>query len=86
MISAGSQGGSRKKFADEEAIETHCVRTVFGIAEFSSEEQAIVPQVLKPRLEAWMRLRNEVVHSAASISKAQATEVVNGVMGWILEQ
>jgi hypothetical protein len=48
-------------------------------------EHRILPPTLKPRLEAWVRLRNEAVHSAVDISKAQATEVVNGVMEWLRE-
>ena len=46
-------------------------------------EQGIISRPFKDRLDAWMRLRNEVVHSAIPITRVQAAEVVNGVMGWI---
>lgn len=49
-------------------------------------EHGIISPPFKDRLDAWMRLRNEVVHSAMPVTKAQATEVVNGVMGWIGQQ
>ena len=43
------------------------------------EQQVIEPE-LRERLVSWMRTRNEVVHSPKSISKAQAREIVEGVM------
>lgn len=43
-------------------------------------DQAIIPQELRPRLDSWMRIRNEVVHSSISVPRAQAAEIVNGVM------
>ena len=46
-------------------------------------EQGKKKTQFKVRLDAWMRLRNEVVHSATAITKAQAAEIVNGVMEWI---
>lgn len=46
-------------------------------------EQGIISPQLKVRLDAWMRLRNEVVHSATAITRGQAAEIVNGVMEWI---
>src|SRR5690242_16089129 len=46
-------------------------------------EQAIVPRELREPLYRWMRLRNEVVHSSVNVSRAQALEIVNGVMDWV---
>lgn len=46
-------------------------------------EKGIISPPLRVRLDAWMRLRNEVVHSAMSITRVQATEIVNGAMEWI---
>jgi uncharacterized protein YutE (UPF0331/DUF86 family) len=43
-------------------------------------EQGVVPPESKTRVSSWMRLRNEVVHSAMPVSKAQASEIVNGVV------
>jgi hypothetical protein len=43
-------------------------------------EQQIIRQEVRPRLDSWMRIRNEVVHSSISISRAQAVEIVTGVM------
>jgi hypothetical protein len=48
-------------------------------------DQEIIPQELRPRLNSWMRTRNEVVHSSISISRAQAAEIVTGVMQLITE-
>ena len=42
-------------------------------------DQGIIPQELRTRLDSWMRIRNEVVHSSFSISRAQAAEIVNEV-------
>ncbi len=42
-------------------------------------ERGIVPQGLKPSLDAWIRVRNEVVHSSIAISKAQANEIVGTI-------
>ena len=45
---------------------------------------AIDQQVLDPaqhrQLESWMRLRNEVVHSSKDVTRAQATDIVGGVL------
>lgn len=43
-------------------------------------EQEVLPIESRARVHSWMRLRNEVVHSARSVSKTQAAEVVAGVM------
>jgi uncharacterized protein YutE (UPF0331/DUF86 family) len=42
--------------------------------------QEVIPQELRMRLDSWMRIRNEVVHSSMAVSKNQATDIVNGVM------
>lgn len=49
-------------------------------------EQGTISPALKQRLDAWMRLRNEAVHSAMPVTKSQATEVVNGVMTWMRQR
>ena len=43
-------------------------------------EQQAIPPVVKTRMDSWMRTRNEVVHSSLAITKAQAREIVEGVM------
>jgi hypothetical protein len=43
-------------------------------------EQSVLPQTSRIRVDSWMRTRNEVVHSAMPISRAQAEEIVSGVM------
>jgi len=49
-------------------------------------EEGIISRPFKQRLDNWMRLRNEAVHSAMPITKQQAAEVVNGVMAWVRQQ
>jgi hypothetical protein len=41
--------------------------------------QGVIDQRVRPQLDSWMKTRNEVVHSARAVSKAQATEIVTGV-------
>lgn len=42
--------------------------------------QEVISQELRMRLDSWMRIRNEVVHSSMTVSKSQAADIVNGVM------
>jgi hypothetical protein len=46
------------------------------------EQQLIQPE-LRQRLDSWIRTRNEVVHSPKPVNKAQAREIVDGVMNTI---
>jgi hypothetical protein len=43
-------------------------------------EQQVIPQQIRPRIDSWMRTRNEVVHSSMPIARAQAHEIVESVM------
>jgi SIR2-like domain len=43
-------------------------------------EQGIISPESKIRVASWMRIRNEVVHSSISIPKAQAQEIVEGIL------
>ena len=43
-------------------------------------QQGQITQELRTRIDPWMRVRNEVVHSSISVSAAQAREIVTGVM------
>jgi hypothetical protein len=43
-------------------------------------EQDVIPQGSRIRLNQWMQVRNVVVHSAMPVTKAQAREIVDGVM------
>jgi hypothetical protein len=43
-------------------------------------EQGIIQHQQRARIEPWIRRRNEVVHSATPIGKAEAREVVEGVL------
>jgi hypothetical protein len=45
-------------------------------------EGLITPEV-RNRIDAWLRVRNEVVHSSMVVSRAQALEIVNGVLALI---
>jgi len=56
-----------------------------SLVELASQRGIITP-AFERQLNVWMRLRNQVVHSAVVVSKAQATEIVNGVMAWIQQQ
>jgi hypothetical protein len=59
-------------------LQTRRPMSMRGLVEMAIEQQAIPPQT-KANLDRWMRIRNEAVHSAMPISKAQATEIVNGI-------
>jgi uncharacterized protein YutE (UPF0331/DUF86 family) len=48
-------------------------------------EQQIVTSELRDKIEVWMRVRNEVVHSSMVVSRAQAKEIVDGVLDLIEE-
>jgi hypothetical protein len=43
-------------------------------------EQRIIQPEVKMRIDSWMRTRNEVVHSSMPIARAQAHQIVEGVM------
>lgn len=43
-------------------------------------EQNIIQPVLRTQIDSWIRLRNEVVHSSIAIGKAQAREMIDGVL------
>jgi hypothetical protein len=43
-------------------------------------DHQVLPPATQERLEAWVRVRDEVVHSSKDVSRAQATEIVNGVL------
>ena len=47
--------------------------------------QEVIDERMRPRLDSWVKTRNEVVHSAVAVSKAQATEIVNGVTALLSE-
>jgi len=52
------------------------LRTLVDIA----VDRGIVNPELKTRIDAWMRTRNEVVHSSIPVTAARAQEIVNGVL------
>jgi hypothetical protein len=58
------------------------LRTLIDLA----VEQGVIQPQVKMRIDSWMRMRNEVVHSSIPIARAQAQEIVEGVMeliaGW----
>jgi uncharacterized protein YutE (UPF0331/DUF86 family) len=43
-------------------------------------EQNIIQPALRTQIDSWIRLRNEVVHSSIAIGKAQAREMIDGVL------
>lgn len=43
-------------------------------------DQRIIPQELRFQLDRWIRTRNEAVHSSLPISKAHASEIVDGIL------
>ncbi|MGC2331509.1 MAG: hypothetical protein WA581_08645, partial [Candidatus Acidiferrales bacterium] len=43
-------------------------------------EQRVIQPGHKMRIDSWMRTRNEIVHSSMPITKAQARDIVEGVM------
>lgn len=48
-------------------------------------EQQIVSRELRDKIDVWMRVRNEAVHSSMVVSRAQAKEIVDGVFALIEE-
>ena len=58
--------------------------SVRSLLELAGERQLLDPQ-RRRKLDEWARLRNEAVHSSVEISRAQATEVVGGVLQTIAE-
>ena len=42
-------------------------------------EQNVIQAQYRARIESWMRVRNEVVHSSVQIGKEKAREIVEGV-------
>jgi hypothetical protein len=48
-----------------------------------AREQQVLTHPNAAKLDKWMRVRNEIVHSSKDVSRAQATEIVNGVLGLI---
>jgi hypothetical protein len=43
-------------------------------------DRGLIPRETRVQLDSWMRIRNEVVHSSISVSKAEATAIVNGIL------
>ena len=52
------------------------MRSLLGIA----REQEILDHQHATKLDGWMRIRNEVVHSSTDVSRARAAEIVHGVL------
>jgi hypothetical protein len=50
-----------------------------SLVDYAVEQQVIEP-TLKMGIDSWMRTRNEVVHSSMPITRAQARDIVEGVM------
>ena len=53
-----------------------------SLLDLAVEQQVIRPTV-RQQIDGWMRVRNEAVHSAVAISRSQAQEIVDGVLGLI---
>lgn len=45
-----------------------------------SVNEGLIAEELMPRIDRWIRTRNEVVHSSKTIAKSEAQEIVEGVM------
>jgi hypothetical protein len=45
-----------------------------------AREQQLLTDPNAVKLDGWMRIRNEIVHSSKGVSRAQATEIVNGAL------
>ena len=48
-------------------------------------EQNIIQPILKTQIDSWIGVRNEVVHSSISIGKAQAREIIDGVLALLTQ-
>jgi hypothetical protein len=48
-------------------------------------EQGVAPQRSGIRVDSWMHMRNQVVHSAMPVSRGQAADIVNGAMELVAE-
>jgi hypothetical protein len=50
-----------------------------------AREQQFLPHLNGANLEAWSRIRNEIVHSTRPVSRAEAMEIVKGVLELVSE-
>jgi hypothetical protein len=50
-----------------------------------AREQQLLTDPNAVKLDGWMRIRNEIVHSSKDVSRAQATEIVNGALGLLTQ-
>jgi hypothetical protein len=75
----------RERLSKSQWPQTRRPMSFRSLADLAVETGQITPQV-RNRIDPWMRVRNEVVHSSISVSPAQARQIVNGVMellqGW----
>ncbi len=55
------------------------MQSLLGMA----REQQLLTHPNAAKLDGWMRVRNEIVHSSKDVSRAQAAEIINGVLGLI---
>lgn len=76
----GTLRGQLNKIQWPQASRPLALRSIVDLA----IEQGIIDQNMRPQLASWMKTRNEVVHSARAVSKAQATEIVNGVAALLI--
>ena len=59
--------------------QTRSPMSMRSLLEIATEQGLLTPQ-LRRKLDGWMRIRNEVVHSSKNVTRAQAAEIVNGVL------
>jgi hypothetical protein len=72
----------RERLNKEPWLDTRHPLSMRSLVRKAAERQ-LVPPARYEQLDRWVRLRNEVVHSPRHVSRAQATEIVNGVLEMI---
>ena len=73
------EGQLRERLNKSQWPQTRRPLSLRSLIDLAAEQQIIQPE-RKDRIDAWMRTRNEVVHSSVPVSKGKAREIVEGVM------
>lgn len=69
----------RKHLKGEVQLTSHSIPTPLRPLVELAQAQGLLMNVPVERIREWMKIRNNVVHSARTVTKVQATEIVQGV-------
>jgi hypothetical protein len=76
VISAMSLLEARLRERPNKTVTSGPESDVDAIAPQSAREQQLLTDPTAVKLDGWMRIRNEIVHSSEDVSRAQTTEIV----------